>query len=268
MALNERILDWHGKRVWLIGASTGIGEALACMLSARGARLALTARNADKLDQVASKCEGALALSFDITEPGRLQQAHDQLLDEWSGIDLVVFNAGTYQPLHADALTPELARQTLDVNLLGVMDGVAAVVPTLLKQGRGGIVIVGSVAGYCGLPKALVYGPSKAALINFAECLWLDMAPHGVSVYLVSPGFVATPLTAQNDFHMPALLQPEEAAEAIVDGLARGLFEIHFPRRFSVVLKLLRLLPYRWFFKVVSRMTGSQKDANYPGSHG
>jgi short-subunit dehydrogenase len=256
MALNERITDWHGRRVWLVGASTGIGAALARKLSANGARLALSARSRDKLETLAASCPDSLAMPLDVTVPGSLQQAHDELTAAWGGVDLVVFNAGTYRPLHVEALTPESARETVDLNLLAVMDGVSAVAPTLLRQGKGGVVIVGSVAGYAGLPKALVYGASKAALINFAESLYLDLAPRGISVYLVSPGFVATPLTSQNDFHMPALMQPEDAAEAIVAGLAQGRFEIHFPRRFTLWLKLLRLLPYSWFFPLVRRATG------------
>lgn len=255
MALNEQIRDWQGRRVWLVGASTGIGAALARALAARGARLALSARHRERLDELAASCRNALVLPLDVTTPGSLAEAHDTLRASWGGLDLVVLNAGTYRPLHVEALTPQAARDTIALNLLGVMDGVAAVAPTLLRQGCGGVVIVGSVAGYAGLPRALVYGPSKAALINFAESLYLDLAPHGVSVYLVNPGFVATPLTAQNDFHMPALMQPEAAAEAMIAGFAQGRFEIHFPRRFTLWLKLLRLLPYRWFFPLVQRAT-------------
>lgn len=257
MALNERITDWQGRRVWLVGASTGIGAALARGLSERGARLALSARSREKLETLAASCPGSMLLPLDVTVAGSLQRAHDALLAEWGGVDLVVLNAGTYRPLHVEELSPAAARETIGLNLLGVMDGVSVVAPTLLRQGAGGVVIVGSVAGYAGLPKALVYGASKAALINFAESLYLDLAPRGVSVYLVSPGFVATPLTEQNDFRMPALMQPEEAAEAIVSGLARGVFEIHFPKRFTLWLKLLRLLPYNWFFPLVRRATGS-----------
>jgi short-subunit dehydrogenase len=123
----------------------------------------------------------------------------------------------------------------------------------MAKQGSGTLALVSSVAGYRGLPKSLVYGPTKAAIINLAEALYLDLRPRGIGVCVVNPGFVRTPLTAQNDFHMPALISPEEAAREIVAGLARGAFEIHFPRRFTRVLKLLRVLPYRWYFAAVRR---------------
>jgi len=168
----------------------------------------------------------------------------------------VVFNAGTYRPLRAWELTAEAVRETLETNLVGTMSATAAVLPTLLAQGHGAIALVGSVAGYGGLPKALVYGPSKAALINFAEVLHLDLSPRGIGVFLIDPGFVATPLTAQNDFAMPALQTPEQAAAAIVDGFARGDFEIHFPKRFTRALKLLQLLPRPLYFALIRRATG------------
>ncbi len=298
--LNTPIRDWRGRRVWIIGASSGIGEALALELARRGARLALSARSADKLRAVCAACDataragasqvfadlpaeaghsdgvlagsparaesspaaptaiaaGALVLPLDLTDTDALVKARDQILARWGAIDLVVFNAGTYRPLRAWELSVDTVRETLDVNLVGTMSGVAAVLPTLLAQGSGAIALVGSVAGYGGLPKAAVYGPSKAALINFAEVLHLDLTPRGIGVFLIDPGFVATPLTAQNDFTMPALQTPEQAAQAIVDGLAAGDFEIHFPKRFTCVLKFLQLLPRRLYFPLVRRATG------------
>lgn len=272
--LNTPICDWAGRRVWIVGASSGIGEALALELARRGAHLALSARGAARLGAVCAACDaaagagssavcagkppptGALALALDLSRDGELEQARDQLLAVWGGIDLVVFNAGTYRPLRAWELSADAVRETLATNLIGTLCGTAAVLPTLLAQGHGAIALVGSVAGYGGLPKATVYGPSKAALINFAEILHLDLAPRGIDVFLINPGFVATPLTAQNDFTMPALLTPAQAAEAIVAGFARGDFEIHFPKRFTRVLKLLQWLPRRLYFPLVRRATG------------
>ncbi len=263
--LNTPLRDWAGRRVWIVGASSGIGEALALALARRGARLALSARGEDKLRAVCAACDGArpgpvavgtLALALDLTDTAALARARDEILAHWGGIDLVVFNAGTYRPLRAWELSIEAVRETLDLNLVGTMSGVAAVLPTLLAQGSGALALVGSVAGYGGLPKATVYGPSKAALINFAEVLHLDLAPRGIDVFLIDPGFVATPLTAHNDFTMPALQTPAQAAEAIVEGFARGEFEIHFPKRFTRVLKLLQWLPRRLYFPLVRRATG------------
>jgi short-subunit dehydrogenase len=286
--LNTPIREWAGRRVWIVGASSGIGEALALALARRGARLALSARGRERLEAVCAACDaaagagptagdagalanaavepahcaespapaGVLALALDLSRAGEIERARDRLLAAWGGIDLVVFNAGTYRPLRAWELTAEAVRETLETNLVGTMSATAAVLPTLLAQGHGAIALVGSVAGYGGLPKALVYGPSKAALINFAEVLHLDLSPRGIGVFLIDPGFVATPLTAQNDFAMPALQTPEQAAAAIVDGFARGDFEIHFPKRFTRALKLLQLLPRRLYFALIRRATG------------
>ena len=255
--LNTPIRDWQDQRVWIVGASSGIGAALARALTARGAWVALSARRREALEEVASACKGETRVEpMDATRPEDFERVRERLLAAWGRLDLVVFNAGTYQPLRAAELTPAVVRGILDTNLLGVMDGVAACVPLFTRQGRGAMALVGSVAGYGGLPKATVYGPGKAALINFAETLYLDLAPVGVSVFLVSPGFVATPLTAQNDFAMPALMSPNAAAEAMLAGFARGDFEIYFPRRFTLVLKLLRFLPRRFYFALIHRLTG------------
>ena len=164
--------------------------------------------------------------------------------------------AGTHQEIRAWELTAANADALLKINLHGPIATAAAVLPALLAQQHGAIAIVSSVAGFRGLPKALVYGASKAALINFAETLYLDLRPKGLGVYLINPGFVKTPLTDRNAFPMPALISAENAAGEILRGLRAGKFEIHFPRRFTGSLKLLRLLPYRLYFALIHRMTG------------
>ncbi|QID19726.1 SDR family NAD(P)-dependent oxidoreductase [Nitrogeniibacter mangrovi] len=254
--MNRRLTDWRGRRVWLIGASSGIGEALAQRLAAEGARLALSARRADALERVAEAVGGAQVLPFDVTAPEGFAGAWARLIEAWGGCDLVVFLAGAYRPTRAWELDEAAIRPVVETNLLATLRGVATVLPTFLSQGQGAIALVASVAGYGGLPRACVYGPTKAALINFAESLFIDLRPRGVDVFLINPGFVDTPLTAANTFPMPALMHPDEAAEAIVRGLAAGRFEIHFPTRFSRVLKALNCLPYRLYFGVVRRVTG------------
>jgi len=256
MALNERITDWQGRRVWLVGASSGIGEALARLLAARGAKLALSARSADTLVKLAADLPGSVSVPLDVTRPEAMVAGREAVVRALGGFDLVIFNAGTYRPLRSWELGPELARETVSVNLLGVTDGLAAVLPSMVNDGRGGIAVVGSVAGYAGLPRAVTYGPTKAALINLAEVLYLDLAPKGLSVWLIDPGFVATPLTAGNDFEMPALISADEAAREIVEGFASGSFEIHFPKRFTRLLKLLRLLPHSIYFPLIRKVTG------------
>ena len=146
------------------------------------------------------------------------------------------------------------AERVIAVNFHGALRATATVLPDLAAGG--GIAFVASVAGYRGLPKALCYGPGKAALIHFAECLYQDLHPRGIGVWIINPGFVATPLTAKNDFTMPALQTPEQAAQATVDGFSRASFEIHFPRRFTRLMKFLAYLPYRWYFPLIRRVTG------------
>lgn len=248
---------WRDRRVWIVGASSGIGAALARALLARGARVALSARSADKLVAVAGGQAGAWTLPLDATSPEELSTAWAGIVERWGGADLVVCMAGTYAPVRAWELSVEQARATVDANLMSAMYLTASVLPTMLAQRNTAIAFVSSVAGYRGLPKALVYGPTKAALINFAETLYLDLAGRGVGVFLINPGFVETPLTAGNDFRMPALISADEAATHILAGLDRGGFEIHFPRRFTLWLKLMRCLPYRAYFWLVSRATGA-----------
>lgn len=251
--MNPKIADWRGKRVWLVGASTGIGAAFAKALAARGARLALSARSRDKLRDLG--IDGALILPCDATDAASLHAAHLALLAAWEGVDLVVYLAGDYVPMRADDFDLATAEKVIAVNFNGAMRLAATVLPDLPPGG--GIAFVASVAGYRGLPKALAYGPGKAALIHFAECLWYDLNPKGIGVWLVNPGFVATRLTDKNDFAMPALITPEQAAEEMVQGLATGRFEIHFPKRFTRVMKLIAHLPYRWCLPLVRRFTGA-----------
>jgi short-subunit dehydrogenase len=246
---------FSGKRVWVIGASSGIGEACAKALIQSGAKVALSSRREQRLITIASLGEPGqtLVLPLDITDDAQFKAGYTSILNAWGGVDLLLFVSGVYMPLRADSFAIEIAEQTINANLLGPMRAVALVLPEMLKAHEGHIAIVGSVAGYSGLPKALAYGPSKAAIINFCETLYYDLLPQGISVHLISPGFVATEATAQNDFEMPALISAEEAASEILSGIQKGEFDIHFPKRFSRFLKFLRILPYPLYFWIVRR---------------
>jgi NAD(P)-dependent dehydrogenase (short-subunit alcohol dehydrogenase family) len=258
--MNMPITDWRDKRVWLLGASSGIGAALARALLREGARVAVSARSAAKLEAVIRDCPAGLVLPCDAADPASIAAAWQTLLQRWQGVDVAIYIAGDYVPMRAWALDMAAAQRMIDVNLVGAVNFAACVVPQLLAQDnapvKGDIAFVASVAGYRGLPKSLIYGPTKAALINFAEALALDLQPRGVGVRLINPGFVATPLTAQNDFAMPALQSAEEAAAAIIAGYRGSAFEIHFPKRFTYFMKLLALLPARLYFPLVRRLTG------------
>jgi NAD(P)-dependent dehydrogenase (short-subunit alcohol dehydrogenase family) len=172
-------------------------------------------------------------------------------------VDLVLIVAGTHIEMRAQDFDLAAARKLLEVNLHGVLNCVDVALPLIRRAGPGaGIAIVSSVAGYIGLPRSLIYGASKAALINFTESLYGDLRPEGFGVYLVSPGFVDTPLTRKNDFRMPALLPVAEAARITLDDIAAGRFESHYPKRFTVGLKLLRILPHRFQLWAVRKITG------------
>ena len=251
--LNPRMADWSGKTVWMIGASTGIGRATASALHARGARVVVSARKRQALEDFVTEHPGSVALELDATDGAAIQAAAHRLLAQ-GPLDCVVYCAGHYQAMRADAIDlPDMLRH-VEVNYLGALKVMDAILPALIARGAGHFSLVGSVAGFRGLPQSLAYGPTKAALINLAETLYLDLHARGIGVSIINPGFVQTPLTAANAFDMPALLTPEQAAHAIIKGWAQGRFEIHFPKRFTLWLKLLRILPNRVFFGLMRRV--------------
>ncbi len=255
MALNPPIADWRGKTIWLVGASTGIGRAAASLLHARGARVIVSARSADALNQFVAEHTGAYALPLDVTDRAAVRSAMERIAAE-GALDGMVYCAGHYNAMDADAIDLDDMLRHVDINYVGALNLVDAVLPSMLRaaQRQPFISLVGSVAGYGGLPRSLAYGPTKAALINLAQTLYLGLRDKGVGVSIINPGFVETPLTSQNTFHMPALLTPEQAACHIVAGWERGAFEIHFPKRFTLGLKLMALLPYWLYFKLIGRL--------------
>ena len=253
--MNTPLTDWHNKSVWLIGASSGIGLATAKALHAKGARVVVSARKADLLQTFVDAHPGAQAVVLDVSDASAIEQA-TQYVQEQQGLDVVIYCAGYYKPLRAVNYSLDEMQRHLEVNYLGALRVLDAVIPRLVVQAHGHISLVASVAGYRGLPMSLAYGPTKAALIHLAEALYLDLSPYGIGVSLINPGFVETPLTAQNTFEMPALISPEQAASAMLRGWAKGVFEIHYPKRFTLWLKFMRLLPYRIYFALVRRFTG------------
>lgn len=253
-SLNTPIKNWHGKTVWIVGASTGIGQATAAALHHQGARVVVSARSAQTLDDFVQQHAGSRALALDATDPQAVQEAAALLLAQ-GPLDCVMYCAGHYQAMRAAALDLDDMLRHAHVNYFGALYLLDAVLPALLARGAGHFSLVGSVAGYRGLPQSLAYGPTKAALINLAETLYQDLRDKGIGVSIINPGFVQTPLTAGNQFSMPALLTPQEAATAIVQGWARGAFEIHFPKRFTLWMKVLRMVPNRAFFYLVRQAT-------------
>ncbi len=255
---------WRGKRCWLVGASSGIGAACARALADAGARVAISARDQAALDALlaelprgtAETCSAHLAVAVDVRSDTAVASAWERVYEVWGGVDLLLYLAGNYLPARSWDLDVGRAQDILDINYLGALRAVSCVLPGFLAAGAGHIALTSSVAGLRGLPKSLYYGPSKAALTHLAEILRLDLESRGVRIQVIHPGFVATPLTAQNDFAMPHLLQPEEAAQLLLRGLERKAFEIHFPKAFTRRFHWLRCLPYSWYFPLIRRATG------------
>lgn len=247
-------MAFSGKTIWIIGASEGIGAALARAFAREGARLILSARNRPALEDLAGQCGGAQVLPLDLAAPGALARAASDLAPRT--LDVVICTAALYEPGRVADLDPEATARLVAVNLLGSFE-VARLAPPLLRD-KGQLVLFGSVAGYVGLPGGQPYSATKAAVNNLAETLRSELAPR-VDVRLVCPGFVATRLTAKNSFAMPAILTPEAAAQAVLRGLRSRAYEIHFPKRFTLAIKLLRLLPYAISLRLTARVRSSDR---------
>ncbi len=215
----------------------------------------MSARNQQALDAFAAEHPGTLALAFDAADAAAVKAAAQTVLDGGQ-LDLVLYCAGYYKEMRATEFDLGEMLMHQQVNYVGALYVLDAVLPYFAKRQSGHISLISSVAGYRGLPKSLAYGPTKAALINLAETLYVDLQDSHVGVSLICPGFVETPLTAQNEFTMPALITPEVAAQEILKGWAAGSFEIHFPKRFTLWMKALVLLPARLYFPVIRRFTG------------
>lgn len=243
--------DYTGKTVWIIGASSGIGRALAQELDMRGAKLILSARNDESLARLNSLLGNRHAVfPLDVTKKETVAAALKQI----ETIDSTLYLAAAYTPSYIQDMSEENISETIAINLEGAMTCLRALIPYYKSQGHGQIALCGSVAGYGGLPGGQPYSATKAAIINLAESLRAEMRDDNIDVRLISPGFVKTPLTDKNDFAMPMMIEAEEAARAIADGLMGKKFEIHFPKTFTILMKLLSSLPYAVYFYLVSKI--------------
>jgi NADP-dependent 3-hydroxy acid dehydrogenase YdfG len=246
--------------VWITGAGSGIGRALALRYLRAGAVVAGTARRTETLESLKAEAgrdgERFHAWPADLTDLAATRAAVAGIESGLGAIRLAVLNAGTHVPTPGRHFHAEVVRGLLDSNVMTVANALDAVLPAMLVRRQGMVAINASLAGYGGLPSAAAYGASKAALINMAEALKLDLESSGIAVRLISPGFVRTPLTDRNTFPMPFLMPVDAAAERLWQALENGDgFEIVFPRRFAWLMKALNLLPYRLYFPLVSRIT-------------
>jgi short-subunit dehydrogenase len=241
------------RSVWVVGASSGIGAALASELVDRGARVAISARRTDLLDHVSAGRMTVVPL--DVTDREGFDAAADRVRHELGGIDMVIFNAGFWQRTDATAWDRDVFARHFEINVFGLNNCLGAVLPHMLRAGHGRIVSVASVAGFRGLAGAEAYGATKAAQINLLEALRISLVNQHISVTTVCPGFVRTELTAGNAFPMPFMIEADEAARSICNGLERGRMEIVFPLPMAVLMKFARFVPVRLWTALMSRTT-------------
>jgi short-subunit dehydrogenase len=244
---------YEGKNIWIIGASSGIGRALAVELAAQGARLVLSARSEDKLEALSQELGGEhKVLPLDVRNSDAFVKNAKTIQETLHKLDSMIFMAAVYTPKSKDPMDIDKAMAMVDINFKGTINAVHAILPIFKAQKSGQIALCGSVAGYRGLPYSQPYGATKAAVISLAESLKLENKELDIKV--INPGFVRTPMTDKNDFKMPMIIEPEEAAKIIARDLQKKRFEIHFPKRFTFLAKLLALLPSFLYFKIMSRI--------------
>ncbi|WP_172326957.1 SDR family oxidoreductase [Mangrovicoccus sp. HB161399] len=232
--------ELKGRRYWVVGASEGLGLAVAEALAGEGARLVLSARSQERLDRVAAGMPGAPEIvPLDVADAAAVRRAAAEVGE----IDGLVFVAGVYWPMAAAEWDAQQAEAMADVNFCGAVRVLGQVVPAMAKRGRGHVVLTGSLTGYRGLPGSIGYTASKAGIMSLAECMACDLAGSGVKVQLVNPGFIRTRLTDRNKFAMPFIMEPEQAAAIVLRHMKRGGFRRDFPRGFSLVFRLGRALP-------------------------
>jgi NAD(P)-dependent dehydrogenase (short-subunit alcohol dehydrogenase family) len=249
----------HGA-AWVTGASSGIGYELVLELARRGWQVAATARRADAMQPlVQAYPEQVIAVAADVADEAAMAAAANAIRARFGHIGLLVANAGIYLPVDAPVMRSGEYRRTFDVNLMGTVHALAQVVPDMAARGEGHVCLVSSATSFGGMPTASAYGASKAALVNMAECLKIELERDGVGVSVATPGFVETPAQDNNTFPKPFMMQPPAAARRIADGVERGGFEITFPRRFTWILKALYALPKPAYLPLVRAQTGWSK---------
>lgn len=252
----------HVNTIWLTGGTSGIGKALTTRFLSEGKQVALTGSNQEKLDRFVTELGDVdgrlLAIAADVSNDQDVEDGYNRIKEQWGVPDMVIANAGTHINMPASEISLEKCRKLFEINLAGAVSTLLVGLPDMLIRGSGHLVGVGSLSSYRGLPLAAAYGATKAGLNNFLQSLRFDVETHGLSVTAINPGFVKTPLTDLNEYPMPLIIEADEAAEYIWQGLGRKKMEIHFPPAFSWSCKLLRVLPYPVYHWLVRRITGSK----------
>lgn len=238
---------WQGKRYWLIGASEGLGREVALALSRAGAEVIVSARNVDRLAELVAELPGkGHAVAVDVSS----REAMEQAAKDIGRLDGMVYLAGVYWPMRAQDWNTEQAEQMVDINMMGAIRAVGAVLPAMLAQGHGHIVLTGSLSGFRGLPGAIGYGASKAGMMSLAESMQADLRLSPVQVQLINPGFIRTRLTEKNDFKMPAIMEPAAAAREFFEHMNDDAFKKSFPFLFSLVFRISQFMPDWLYYRL------------------
>ena len=241
------------KKIWITGASSGIGKALAEKFALEGWKVAVSARRKEILDNLANN-ENISSYPLDVTNQDQVNNISSKIINDFGSLDLCVFSSGTYDPKLEQEINIKQNKFVMETNFFGVLYCIKSVEKYFKDKKNGHISIVSSVAAYRGLPNSSGYGPSKAALTNLSESLYFDFKKYNVRISLISPGFIKTPLTDKNEFPMPFIKTPEFAAKKMFSGLTKSkAFEIHFPIELTILLKLLRILPYRLYLFLINK---------------
>ena len=242
------------KKIWITGASTGIGKAAAEKFSKEGWKVAISARREELLKNIAQD-NNIFDYPLDVTNEKKVDEVFKKILEDFKNLDLCIFGAGTYEPKLEKEISQEQIRKTMEVNFFGVVNCIKAVEEYFKNIKNGHISIVSSIAGYRGLPNSSGYGPSKAALSNLAESLYFDFKKDNVKISLISPGFIKTPMTDKNKFRMPFIKSPEFAANKIYNGLVKSnAFEITFPKQLTTIFKFFRILPNKIYLFLIKKL--------------
>ena len=241
------------KKIWITGASSGIGKALAEKFSKENWKVAISARRVDLLNEIA-KNKNISAYPLDVTDGQKTKEVFSNILNEFKDIDICVFSSGIYDPKLEQEINKDQIKKVMNINFFGVLNCIDASEKYFKNKKKGHLSIVSSIAAYRGLPNSSGYGPSKAALTNLTESLYFDFKKYNVRISLISPGFIKTPLTDKNTFEMPFIKSPKFAADKMFKGLVKGrAFEITFPKELTTLLKILRILPYRVYLFLINK---------------
>ena len=242
------------KKIWITGASSGIGKSLALKFANSGWKVAISARRENLLRELTKQNSNIFSFPLDVKNAKSTEKVFQNIIEEFKSLDICVFCTGIHDPDAEKNLNAEKIREIMETNFFGTLNCIIAVNNYFKEKKSGHISIVSSVAGYRGLPAASGYCASKSALSSLAESLYFDFKRHNVRVSLISPGFIKTPMTDKNKFPMPMIKSPEFAAEKMFIGLTKkNSFEIHFPIAFTFLMKLLKIMPNWLYFFLVKK---------------